>query len=210
MADQTKTLQLLVDVGVPMSIGAILKGLDIYHPRQRRQLLQALGRLMEKKHVARADAKDFTAARVAQLKGQEPHYVATKAGRALIAGGKRITSGPRGPHAAPRKALANTQRQKLWSAFRISKKATRAALAEAVGGEADAAMENARAFLKALLRAGVAVEMRAREKGFAPTSNGFKRFALVRDLGPLAPSARQAGLFDPNNGETIPYAEKSR
>jgi hypothetical protein len=104
-------------------------------------------------------------------------------------------------------------RQKIWSAFRIARKATLADLATAAmapGADADKTIENARKYLKGLCRGGIAAELPVRERGHAPTSNGFKRFSLVLDLGPRAPVVTSAGVFDPNKRETIPYAVAKR
>jgi hypothetical protein len=66
----------------------------------------------------------------------------------------------------------------------------------------------ARTYLLLLCRAGVALRLRDREPGFAPSSNGFVRYALMKDLGPIAPVTRANALFDPNARKHIAYATR--
>lgn len=164
----------------------------------RKALLRALGRLMNNK-LARRVGRDLPAM-----------YEATDRGRALIASGRRVTSGPKGPHTGPRKQRKETFRARLWRAFRMKQKATIPDLIE-IARDASCTenlSNNAQIYMRRLVSAGVASTFLIRAKGFAPTSNGFKRFALIRDLGPQAPRVHADHLFDPNSGEKIPYQAK--
>lgn len=61
-------------------------------------------------------------------------------------------------------------------------------------------------YVAGLTHAGILVEMRRRAVPTSPTSNGEKRWTLVRDLGRKAPVMRKGGnsVFDPNSGQMIP------
>jgi hypothetical protein len=67
----------------------------------------------------------------------------------------------------------------------------------------------ARTFLKALARAGIVKALADRAPGAAPTSNGNRRFKLVRDLGRRAPITGRDFITDPNadgvDNARIPY-----
>jgi hypothetical protein len=121
---------------------------------QRKNTLTALGKLMQKNLVVRANRpqrfNDTT----------PPEYVATPAGVAFVKSGKRIQPGNRGPRGLRRNA-ANTFRQRIWNAFRIQKKATIPELAELARekGDGDAATRNAQAFLNSLCKAGIAARL---------------------------------------------------
>jgi hypothetical protein len=49
--------------------------------------------------------------------------------------------------------------------------------------------------------------MARREEGHAPSSNGYLRFRLLRDLGPKAPVPCRLFVFDVNSSERIAYRE---
>ena len=65
-------------------------------------------------------------------------------------------------------------------------------------------------YLNALVACGVVMKLRNRAQGFAPSSNGFLRWAVINDVGPLAPRMCKQGLINPNaNNEIIaPVAKK--
>ncbi|MGH6887956.1 MAG: hypothetical protein ACREHF_01965 [Rhizomicrobium sp.] len=192
--NQTTILQWLVEAGRPCSPTDIVRRCQLVSCEAgRKNILECLGRLMQKKLVARANRRTGFCDR------SEPLYAATPAGRAFVASGKRITSGPNGPHTGAGKPREGTFRQRLWNAFRIQKKATLPQLIEIAREARDGRVEsNALSYLKSLVRAGVAARLPAREKGLALTSPGHVRFALIRDLGPLAPCAGKSHLVNLN------------
>lgn len=126
-------------------------------------------------------------------------YTLTAEGESFRAAGKEIKSGPNGPLnlAAVRRPRRTTQRDRLWSAMRILKKFT---LGEILTLAGDGSESNAQHYIAALAGAGYLRQMHRRERGTSLTSNGFKRWQLIRDTGPAAPIWRkQRGeLFDPN------------
>lgn len=148
-------------------------------------------------------------------------YQLTAAGAAFKAGGERIASGPRrGVPRTGRRRTADTLRDRLWAALRIRGKASIPELLElalADGERAETSYDNAKSFLRLLRRAGYLIELR-RERGAAPSSNGFKRYGLVRDSGPETPQVRRpkpahgdrpaigAHVYDPNTGACHPLS----
>ena len=117
-------------------------------------------------------------------------------GRRALASGETITSGPIGPLTArARRPKRRTIRDKMWSAIRIARKFDLGRLEEIAG----ASRANAQRFVLALARAGYLVELR-RAPGEAPSSNGFKRWALIDDPGPATPTIKADGrVWDPNH-----------
>lgn len=131
-------------------------------------------------------------------------YQLTSAGLEAAARGEAITSGPMGRHTAKaRKPIADTLRQRAWTAMRMSGAFTVGALVMAAGrGEADAE-NNLQRYLRRLKGAGYVAELPVRERGTALTSNGFKRYRLIRDTGPAAPVWSDArGRIIEHNGDS--------
>jgi hypothetical protein len=211
MTDQTAILHILAASAEAVSLDDICRALDPYKPRgpgaqHRRNVINSLGKLMTGGHAV--------SHRVKALHNQGgASYAATAKGRALIAADGKIKSGQKGPENGPRDPLPNSMRQRIWTAFRMSGKATLTDLAELIHREGDPAgvkvIDNARKYLKGLCRAGIAVQMRGRVAGSAPSSNGHLRFGVINDIGPKAPVCGAKDVFDPNARKRIPYkAEK--
>lgn len=153
-------------------------------PLTRAQVSSACARLISRALVVRIETGCFRA---------------TGDGLVALARGVDIKSGPRGPRPAgapARRVRHVTQRDRLWQAMRIKGKFSVPELLELAGGSA----ANAQRYLARLARAGYLLELPRRGAGTAPTSNGFKRWALIRDTGPLAPlwRPRLRQVFDPN------------
>tara|TARA_E500000318_G_scaffold46673_4_gene43983 strand:+ start:5645 stop:6241 length:597 start_codon:yes stop_codon:yes gene_type:complete len=135
-------------------------------------------------------------------------YRLTAKGADVKAGGKPLTSGPRGPHTRKiRKSRKVTFRQRCWNAIRIKGKFTRddVAMMAATGSERDP-YSNALKYISALEKAGYLRRL-PKETGIAPTSNGFVRWALFDHMnsGPDAPIIRtkDGGIYDPNRDEVL-------
>lgn len=130
----------------------------------------------------------------------------TREGELAKASGKRLKSGPRAPLSQTcRRRREPTFRERLWRALRIKNKATIGDLVELAAQESDKdPTSNATRYLAALHNAGYLRRLR-REKGTAPTSNGFVRYQLANDSGPEAPIVQRAGaqVFDPNKGKVV-------
>lgn len=116
--------------------------------------------------------------------------------------------GPKGPHGKPH-VRSGTIRQKVWRAMQIKGKFSLTDLCRAVLTGDEAAKDprsNINRYVARLARAGVLVEMKHRAAPTSPTSNGEKRWLLVRDLGRQAPVARENGaVFDPNTGREVEH-----
>ncbi|WP_136414770.1 hypothetical protein [Herbaspirillum sp. ST 5-3] len=136
-------------------------------------------------------------------------YTLTALGRAALEEGARLTSGPKGPTGKTR-PRTDTLRDRAWRALRIRRKAS---VPELIGVLLDAginyaevkrAQNNLHKYFALLTRAGYLAQMR-RDAPQSPTSNGAKRFLLVRDTGPLPPIPQVGAgkVFDQN--EEKPY-----
>lgn len=214
MKDQNALLAILAAApdGAPLTLEAICQALQPGvphgpHTRLRKGIINALGRLMQK-----ALASAHRLPRTTFGGNAVVTYSITAEGRALRQAGKPIGGGPK---PGPRTSLPKPKpgmRQRLWDALRVANKATMAELVELIHrkGDADAVkvIKNGCQYFDALVRAGVVVRMAKKEKGFAPTSNGFTRYALVNNLGPIAPSAGKHFLTDHNARARIDYARK--
>ena len=122
------------------------------------------------------------------------------------AAGVVLTSGARGARRlnTPIRPRRETDRDRIWRAIRLQRKFSVASIAEVTG----ASVEHVGRFVRLLGHAGYLVEL-AKEPGFAMTSNGFKRWALVDDTGFRAPALvrRDGGrrVFDRNTGIERPW-----
>lgn len=159
---------------------------------ERKAVVKAVGRLIARGWAERAEIGC---------------YRLTAAGAQALAAGVRITSGPNGPLTArrPPRRRAAPLYELIWRALRIRGKATIADLLELAGRDGRTAANTAAVYLRVLARAGYLRVLPRREPGTAPTSNGYKRYQLLRDTGPLAPVARlhRRALFDPNLDRTV-------
>ncbi|MBC7857983.1 MAG: hypothetical protein H7Z39_04225 [Burkholderiaceae bacterium] len=134
-------------------------------------------------------------------------YLVTKLGLIAMEDGTTLSSGPQGPTGKP-KIRANSLRERAWRVLRIRRKASVPELAGLLldAGTADVEVERAHnnlsKYLRHLVHAGYLTEMR-REAPQSLTSNGAKRFLLVRDTGPLPPVPQPAlkKVFDQNEGK---------
>jgi hypothetical protein len=202
MADQNAILAILVKIGKPVSLDALSLEAPVGSP-ERKQTTKALGRLIGRGLVRTVQPK------VTTFPASHGGYEATKEGRKFVQDGRRVSEHVLDYPAVTRpkegtKAKGEAFREALWKAFRFAKKATLHELIEVAGDQGVVKVETlASAWMKALIRTGIAVELKTRASGFAPTSNGFKRYALVRDLGPKAPSIGRGVVIDNNNGEQI-------
>ena len=162
----------------------------------RRQVSDAAGRLVLRGYLERIEAGC---------------YQLTKEGIAAATAGEVIKPGPLHPHTSKvPKRLPDTFRQRAWAAMRMSGAFTAGEVAMAAS-RADANPEsNARLYIRRLKAAGYVVELAARQAGTRQTSNGFKRFRLVKNTGAQAPvyQPKTGTLFDYNTGSSVPCANR--
>ncbi len=134
-------------------------------------------------------------------------YQLTDLGLKAAGEGEVIRSGPIGPDTVKvRNRIADTFRDRAWRSMRLRRQFTIADVVADAANEADADPENNVArYLRALRMAGYVKEMQGRSPGTRLTSNGFKRFVLVKDTGPVAPVYRPKtlALHDYNLGEDV-------
>lgn len=135
-------------------------------------------------------------------------YRLTEKGKSLKKSGKPliINPGPEKGYQWPNE-FKDTFRSRAWKAIRIKQKFTvNDILMLACEGTEKQPLNQLHIYIRALSKAGVLMELKSREPGFALTSNGFKRFAIVKDLGYHAPvyRRRENEIYNPNNGEILP------
>lgn len=130
-------------------------------------------------------------------------YQLTATGLEAAVSGETITSGPVGKHAGrTRRPLRDTLRQRAWTAMRMAGNFTVGDLVMAAARDDRDAENNVARYLRVLRSAGYVVELPVRARGTHLTSNGFKRFRLLKDTGPIAPVWSDARrMFIDHNGE---------
>ncbi|HEY1502951.1 MAG TPA: hypothetical protein VGF92_01560 [Stellaceae bacterium] len=129
-------------------------------------------------------------------------YRRTPRGDKVIAETTPLRSGP--TKATGPRAPSDGLRARAWRALRMRGKATIPEILEiADAGESKSPTTNLYRYFGSLCRAGVVVKLDKRERGAAVTSNGFIRWSLIRDLGPIAPLMRNNGVYDPNSKAMI-------
>lgn len=159
---------------------------------------------MERKNIGNACAILIARELIERIK--PGCYKLLPAGLVLVKTGGEVKSGPRGETAA--KQHTGTLRVKTWRAMRQRKKFSLNDLIVLVAdGDEKAIESNVGKYLRALERTGYLTRMARRAAGTATTSNGFLRYLLVRDSGPLAPVWRQgkSAVYDPNTQEEHGY-----
>ncbi|KMK68557.1 hypothetical protein [Puniceibacterium sp. IMCC21224] len=139
------------------------------------------------------------------VRNKPGEYQLSLHGREALDSNRVITSGPNGPLKSTRKHR-NSFRARAWRAMRVRRVFTMADLisdAEDGNGRHES---NLSRYLGVLKQAGYVVELARRTPGSATTSNGYKRFRLVRDTGPIAPVhvAKTEVLHDFNLEEGVP------
>ena len=126
----------------------------------------------------------------------------TPAGKDAAEAGLQIRSGPNGPQATGIRRRDAGMRQRAWTALAMRKPMTvdDIVMRASMGDERDP-RGNLYKYLRALQRAGYLMEMPLREKPLNSTSNGCKRWVLVRYNGPVCPVVRDSrrAVYDPNN-----------
>jgi hypothetical protein len=182
----TLVLQALPEAGACVTVPQIAEATGI----ERRDVTKALDVLHRRKLAIR----------------QRPGcFLVTAAGVAARDGGTTITCGPKGRHTGRRKAVRQTTlRDKAWRTMRSLVVFTLGDLIELADTETRDPEGNLGRYVRALVAAGFVAELRRREPGTAPTSNGAKRYRLMRDDGPQTPRISRGELWDPNTETAYP------
>ena len=140
-------------------------------------------------------------------------YRMTAAGEEWVKSGKLFTPGPNGPLTQSyRTAVKETLFDGLWRAIRVQQTpfSINTLLTLSHNEEVTRVVRNRCArYLAMLTKRYILREMPRREPGTALTSNGFKRWSLMVDLGPLTPQPRKqwTELYDPNTQEIVGVLE---
>ncbi|MRN48686.1 hypothetical protein GJU94_02380 [Brucella sp. 10RB9214] len=160
--------------------------LDAALPLNRRQISDGAAMLIKRDYLDRIEAGC---------------YCLTPSGLAAAHRGERITSGPLHPHTGKcRRPHRDTFRQRAWNAMRMSVTFTIGDLAIVAAKDDKDPESNLVNYLGALRRVGYVTELPVRQSGTHLTSNGFKRFRLLKDTGPVAPvwRAKKRAIWDYN------------
>lgn len=128
-------------------------------------------------------------------------YRLTKSGEQARHDGAQLKSGPRKPHTARAKKPAPF-RQALWAALRFGEATTIPDMLSLIPEEVHGRdpRSNAYVYLRHLVAADYVLALPKRDPGTALTSNGFKRYRLIKNTGPHAPfwSGKEGRLIDQN------------
>ncbi len=161
--------------------------LDVTLELPRRDIVKAAGALISRGLIERVERGCFRL---------------TEAGQKSQAEAEVLTSGPNAPLTCKKTRKKSTLRLRMWRAMAVQKKFTIGDLISAAAkGEEKNARNNAQRYLRALTVVGYLREL-PREPGVKMTSNGFKRYAVLRHTGPKAPKLNPGNIYDPNTGET--------
>jgi hypothetical protein len=180
---------------------ALLKELQS-GPKARAALIETMG--LSHRQVTNAAANLLRRGYLSLHEGVV--YQLTEAGLAAALAGEVIKGGPKGQV----KIVKGTIRQRAWCAMRIRRSFTIGEIvADAAEPDEGQPRDNIGRFLSRLAQAGYVRELERRARGTAIGSNGFKRYALVRNTGPKAPVFRSelGVVFDPNLGEDVPCVQ---
>lgn len=134
-------------------------------------------------------------------------YQLTPAGSEAAERGETIKPGPWRPDTGKiRKPQQDTLRQRAWNAMRMSATFTIGDIVMAAARDDADPESNVQRYLRHLKNAGYVAELPTRQRGTHLTSNGFKRFRLIRDTGPSAPAYRAGKntIHDYNLREDVP------
>lgn len=176
------TALLRVLAGGPLSPEVVMENLSL----NRRQFNDALRRLQIRGYAIVTDGGISLA---------EAGRLANERGEVISGGAHRQV-----------KRARNTFRQRAWAAMRIRGTFTIGEIVSDATVESDIqARDNAARYLCRLGQAGYVRELRRRVPGTVAGSNGFKRYQLVENTGPLAPVFREylCAIHDPNLGKDV-------
>lgn len=164
-------------------------------PLTLKQVSTATSRLVARRLIERVEAGVF---------------VLAPAGRAFLADGGTLKVGRYKRLSGQRYPRHDTLRARAWRAMRLKKTFTLSDLVTvaAVAGDKDP-YSAISAYVRALETHGYVIADPARVVDGKPTSNGLKRWRLVRDTGPEAPTRKAADtnwparLFDHNTRQFV-------
>lgn len=130
-------------------------------------------------------------------------YQLTRAGRKAAQNGEKIGAGRWRPLPERAQRPRASLRQKAWNVMRMGDVFTSDDLAMLAGSGYRRPIADLQSYICLLRRAGYLHEMPVRKRGTTPGHQGFRRYRLIRNTGPIAPvwQANRKVLFDHNLGE---------
>ncbi len=153
---------------------------------------------------------------------EKGHYCVTNEGLSFLKADITLKSGPKAKLTGARRQQSGTQRHKIWQLLRTGKAFTLNELAALSAktlddpccsksnvehsvdhqnqGRQSTDLQSIGRYITYLVAAGLVRRFKHRAKANAITSNGYRRYRLVHDLGPKVPVVRYGGkmLYDPN------------
>lgn len=157
---------------------------------------------IERKRASQAACRLIRRGLVERL--ERGSYQLSEAGRTMLTSDDVLKFGQISANRRRAPSLGSL-RQRAWNAMRLTRKFTLADIVTLAANELDGNPEhNLHRYFRALTLAGFLAELPTRSPGTALTSNGYKRWLLVRDSGETAPTVQvRAGIVvDHNTGET--------
>ncbi|SDQ18006.1 hypothetical protein [Pseudovibrio sp. Tun.PSC04-5.I4] len=169
---------------------------DVRLSLSRRQFIEAAGFLTMKGYLERVERGCYQLTQSGRKAADEGLVIP-------IGGGTRVQKHRRSPR-------RNSLRQRAWNAMKISGAFTLSDIVLAAAQPTDKQPEsNLQRYLRVLFQAGYLTILPVKARSTKPHSNGFRRFRLIRDTGPLAPvwSQQKSLMLDFNlthDGEVTP------
>ncbi|MCW9036239.1 MAG: hypothetical protein OQJ97_18635 [Rhodospirillales bacterium] len=191
MSSMNDILAVMPPPGDPLTVEDVFKLAIRTDPKMtKRRVVKFLAALVNREMVDKPETNQF---------------ILNKSGLEFREAGRKITSGPTKPHSGPRKHIAGTVRGAVWKVLREGNKTTIPEIESLIDDESRSHASNIGKYLNILKKAGYVKVMPKREQGFALTSNGFNRYLLIKNTGPLNPiwSAKLGGVYDRNLSEMV-------
>lgn len=146
-----------------------------------------------------------------EYRGFEGYYLSAK-GRESVEIGQKLTSGPIGPLTGFRTPKKGMLSHYVWTALRTKGTVTIAdiiSLMPIESNDYDKKEQSTQRLLHWFCKAHLVRVLPKRSQGLHPTSNGFKRYQLIKDLGPEYPIIRQRKheVYDPNSRKNYQFKE---
>lgn len=189
VAHKQNALLRLFSPGVSMTVDR----LDEYSELSRHEVVRTAGRLIERSYLDRLETGVF---------------ILTDEGENALANDVEIRSGPKHADLAiARPPRQSTLRASAWAAMRVMNSfSTEEIVAVIKDDPTNQDQDNITRYCRALNQAGILVLMPTRGRKNSTTSNGFKRYRILNDVGDIAPThrVRSNDVFDHNSRAALP------
>jgi len=211
MAPSAKTCspaKAISDPGTVLQLSALVGAIAVAPNRALAQLQALLPWTpdLTAQLVGRAVALDLIG------RGPEGGFALLDRGRLLLIEGHASARPSIASPTGTRRPVADTLRQRAWTAMQLSGRFTVGSLAVLAARPEDRhAIRTLHRYTRALLAAGYLVVLPARAASAATGAAAPRQWRLARDTGPHAPVLRKQGtvFFDPNLGDHVPLRKQA-